>query len=169
MQGLGLPAGGFVGVYGGGKINAVRCFDVPFSVPLHPRGRVREGISRLGDAGFCRAVSPVHRACRPPRRAHGCERNACLGGVLAGAVGGAAAVRLSAGSAGGLAGDGLAPLCRLVRAGALRDAGAGAQRQSGFSGRCGGIFPAAVRQFLPAGAHGVFCAENWPAWPHQSP
>ena len=148
---------------------AVCTFDVPAGVFLSARSDVSAVIFGLGNAGFCGAVHCVCGLCRPGGPPHRRPGNPDLGRVLAGAVADVPAVRLSAGPAGHVAVDGVAHFRRLVRAGPLRNAGPGVQRQPGFAGWPGRGIPAALRQFLPAGAHGVFCAENRPAWPHQSP
>ena len=148
---------------------AVCTFDVPAGVFLSARSDVSAVIFGLGDADFRRSLYSIYRPRRsggPPHRRPG---NPDLGRVLAGAVADVPAVRLPAGPAGRMAVDGVAHFRRLVRAGPLRNAGPGAQRQPGFAGWPGRGVPAALRQFLSAGAHGVFCAENRPEWPHQSP
>lgn len=70
------------------------------------------------------------------------------------------------GAAGRLAVDGMASVRRLVCAGTVRDAGAGAERQSGPAGRAGRIRPPAVREFLSAGAYRLCCAAHPSAGPH---
>ena len=86
--------------------------------------------------------------------------------MLDGAGRGVPAVRLPAGAAGQLAVDGMASVRRLVCAGTVRDAGAGAERQPGPAGRAGRVRPSAVREFLSAGAHCLCCAAHPPAGPH---
>ena len=86
--------------------------------------------------------------------------------MLDGAGRGVPAVRLPAGAAGSLAVAGMASVRRLVCAGTVRDAGAGAERQPGPAGCAGRICPPAVRKFLPAGAYRLCCAAHPSAGPH---
>ena len=150
----------------GRRLYAVCTFDVPAGVFLSARGDVSAVISELGDAGFCGAVHCVCGLCRPRRAPHRRQRDAALGRMLDGAGRVVPAVRLPAGAAGNLAVDGMASVRRLVCAGTVRDAGAGAERQPGPAGCAGRVCPPAVRKFLPAGAHGLCCAAHPPAGPH---
>ena len=111
---------------------AVCTFDVPAGVFLSARSDVSAVIFGLGNAGFCGAVHCVCGLCRPCGPPHRRPGNPDLGRVLAGAVADVPAVRLPAGAAGHVAVDGVAHFRRLVRAGPLRNAGPGAQRQAGF-------------------------------------
>ncbi len=112
----------------------------------------------LGNADFCRPCLLRMPTAPPVAHRTAARETPILGRVLAGAVADVPAVRLPAGAAGHVAVDGVAHFRRLVRAGPLRNAGPGAQRQPGFAGWPGRGVPAALRQFLPAGAHSVFCA-----------